>query len=147
MIFKIPGSTWGIVLLSPMISIKWLRSSGHGNQRRTAHDVFVCIFCGIWDAFLFWSSFISFFTDNTTYAKIRFLYFLRKTIMCQKKLFVAVHDYMKSPTKWSNTPVKWSKQRNKESQTQQSKPVAQLSIGLSCERSWVRLRPDQYSGS
>ena len=39
-----------------MISIRSLRFFAHSNLSRTAHNVFVCIFCAIWDAFLFWSS-------------------------------------------------------------------------------------------
>ena len=47
---------WGIVSLSPMIWIKSLLSFVHSNQTRTAHNVFVWVFCGMQDAFLFWSS-------------------------------------------------------------------------------------------
>ena len=55
MIFKLSGS-WGIASLSPLIWIKSLRSSAHSNQTRTTHNLFVRVFCGIRDAFLFWSS-------------------------------------------------------------------------------------------
>ena len=55
-----------------------------------------------------------------SYAKIRFQYFFQKTILTQKKLFVAVrelHDNMKALIELLNNRTrrqKWSKQLNKE---------------------------------
>ena len=43
-IFKISGLTWGMVLLSPMIWIKSLRSSAHSDQTRADHDVYIHVF-------------------------------------------------------------------------------------------------------
>ena len=55
-------------------------------------------------------------SDRHSHAKIRFQYFLRKTILCQKKLFVAVHERhynMKACTDLlNNRMLKTTEQRN-----------------------------------
>ena len=117
MIFKIPGLTWKIVSLSPMICIKSLPSSAQSDQTRltrTAHDVFIRVFCSIRDAFLFSSSLsstipiilrsaeVNLGSVCVSHAKLRFQYFLRKTILCQKKLFVAVHELHDNMKAWTD---------------------------------------------
>ena len=80
---------------------------------RTAHDVFIRVFCGIRDTLLLTSSPSSTIavilrsaevfrvSVCVFHAKLRFQYFLRKTILCQKKLFVAVHDLYDNMKAWT----------------------------------------------
>ena len=60
-------------------------------------------------------------SDRHSHAKIRFQYFLRKTILCQKKLFVAVHERhynMKACTYLlNNRTLKTTEQRNQTKKT------------------------------
>ena len=69
---KIIDFMYGIVSLSPVIWIKSLLFFAHLNQARTAHDVFVCIFCGVQDAFLFWSFSSSTIGIILPYRKLKF---------------------------------------------------------------------------
>ena len=80
---------------------------------RTAHDVFIRVFCGIRDTLLLTSSPSSTIavilrsaevfrvSVCVFHAKLRFQYFLRKTILCQKKFFVAVHDLYDNMKAWT----------------------------------------------